>query len=448
MSSADPPFRWRSVLVAALLPTLLFSTGEGAIIPVIPVIAGNVGATLAIAGFVSGMLVLGELLGDIPSGVVISHIGERTAMIAASGLSVLGLLTALLAPNPWVLALGILVVGIATAVFALARHAFMTSFVPMRYRARALSTLGGSFRLGYLIGPFLGAGVISLTGAASSVFWVHIAGCAAAAIVLLVLADPEKTFAQAGVRATARAGAPADAPDDAHAHAHARAHAETPGEREVEQESRGLFGTIRANRQVLLTLGLGSTTVAALRASRQVLLPLWAVSIGLHETQTSLIIGVAGLVDFSLFFAGGWIMDRFGRLWTAVPSMVGLGVGHLALAATAFLPGTVGWFIGIAMFLSLANGIGAGILMTLGADLADPRHPAPFLGAWRFTNDAGAATAPLIVSGLTALLSLPFAAGALGVLGLVGAVVLRVFVPRYSSRRGPRPDTGATAISA
>jgi len=423
-TSTAQPFRWRSVIVAALLPTLLFSTGEGAIIPVIPVIAGNVGATLAIAGFVAGMLVLGELLGDIPSGVVISHIGERTAMIAASGLSVLGLLTALLAPNPWVLGLGILVVGIATAVFALARHAFMTSFVPMQYRARALSTLGGSFRLGYLIGPFLGAGVISLTGAATSVFWIHIAGCVAAAVVLLVLADPEKTFSTLPGRR------------------------ETPGEREVDEEARGLFRTIRANRRVLLTLGVGSTLVAALRASRQVLLPLWAVSIGLHETQTSLIIGVAGLVDFSLFFAGGWIMDRFGRLWTAVPSMVGLGVGHLALAATAFLPGTVGWFIGIAMFLSLANGIGAGILMTLGADLADPRHPAPFLGAWRFTNDAGAAASPLIVSGLTALVSLPFAAGALGVLGLVGAVVLRVFVPRYSSRRGAHPDTGSTAITA
>jgi MFS family permease len=415
-SALVQPFRWRSVAVAALLPTVLFSTGEGAIIPVIPVVAGNVGATLAIAGLVSAMLILGELLGDIPSGVVIQHIGERTAMICASGLSVLGLVTALLAPNPWVLGLGILVVGIATAVFALARHAFMTTFVPIEFRARALSTLGGTFRLGYLIGPFIGAGVITLTGSAASAFVIHIVGCALAAIVLIVFADPVKTF---GVRA--------------------RRGIETAGEREVGEEARGLFRTIRESRKVLLTLGIGSGMVAALRASRQVLLPLWAISIGLHETQTSLIIGVAGLVDFSLFFLGGWIMDRFGRLWTAVPSMIGLGVGHLALAFTAFLPGSVGWFIGIAMFLSVANGIGAGILMTLGADLADPRHPAPFLGAWRFTNDAGGASAPLLVAGLTALVSLPFAAGALGVLGLAGAVVLRVFVPRYSAPRSLEP---------
>lgn len=415
-SALVQPFRWRSVAVAALLPTVLFSTGEGAIIPVIPVVAGNVGATLAIAGLVSAMLILGELLGDIPSGVVIQHIGERTAMICASGLSVLGLVTALLAPNPWVLGLGILVVGIATAVFALARHAFMTTFVPVEFRARALSTLGGTFRLGYLIGPFIGAGVITLTGSAASAFVIHIVGCALAAIVLIVFADPVKTF---DVRP--------------------RRGIETAGEREVGEEARGLFRTIRESRKVLLTLGIGSGMVAALRASRQVLLPLWAISIGLHETQTSLIIGVAGLVDFSLFFLGGWIMDRFGRLWTAVPSMIGLGVGHLALAFTAFLPGSVGWFIGIAMFLSVANGIGAGILMTLGADLADPRHPAPFLGAWRFTNDAGGATAPLLVAGLTALVSLPFAAGALGVLGLAGAVVLRVFVPRYSAPRSLEP---------
>jgi MFS family permease len=394
--------------VAALLPTVLFSTGEGAIIPILPVTAGDLGASLAVAGLISAMLVVGEVFGDIPSGVIIARIGERTAMIGAAALSVLGLLTAVLAPNPFVLGAGIFLVGIATAVFALARHAFMTSFVPQQYRARALSTLGGTFRFGYLVGPFIGAGVISLTGSAASAYWIHVIGCAAAAVVLIVLPDPTTMF---GARAT---------------------RAERAGEIEVQQESHGLFRTIAANRRVLLTLGTGSMLISALRTARQVVLPLWAVAIGLHETQTSIIIGIAGAVDFSLFFLGGSIMDRFGRLWVAVPMMVGLGVGHLILALTWFLPGREPWFIAVALFLSLSNGLGAGILMTLGADLADPAHPAPFLGAWRFTNDTGGALAPLLVSALTALVSLPFAAGVLGLIGLGGAVLLRVHLPRYA----------------
>jgi MFS family permease len=207
------------------------------------------------------------------------------------------------------------------------------------------------------------------------------------------------------------------------------------GEAEVDAEAHGLFRTISANRRVLATLGSGSMLVSALRTARQVVLPLWAVAIGLHETQTSIIIGIAGAVDFSLFFLGGSIMDRFGRTWVAVPSMIGLGIGHIVLAITWFLPGREPWFIAVAIFLSLANGIGAGILMTLGADLADPAHPAPFLGAWRFTNDTGGALAPLIVSGLTALVSLPFASAVLGIMGLGGAVILRVHLPRYATRR-------------
>ena len=353
-SPTAPAFRWRTVGVAALLPTVLFSIGEGAIIPILPVTAGHLGANLAIAGLVAAMLVVGELLGDIPSGVIIAHIGERTAMIAAAGLSVLGLLTAVFAPNPLVLGVGIAVVGIATAVFALARHAFMTSFVPVRYRARALSTLGGTFRLGYLIGPFIGAGVISLTRSAASAYWIHIAGCVLAAVVLIVLPDPEKMF---GTR-----GGPG--PDGGRG---VRGQVATPGEAELAAESHGLFRTIAANRRVLTTVGSGSMLVSALRAARQVVLPLWAVGIGLDETTTSIIIGIAGAVDFSLFFLGGSVMDRFGRLWVVVPSMIGLGLGHVLLAVTWFLPGREPWFIAVAMLLSLANGIGAGWDLASGA---------------------------------------------------------------------------------
>ena len=158
---------------------------------------------------------------------------------------------------------------------------------------------------------------------------------------------------------------------------------------DVAPAAQGLFQTIRSHRGVLVRLGSGAALVGAMRASRTVMLPLWAVSIGISAPDTALIIGIAGGIDFLLFYASGQIMDRFGRIWSAVPSMIGLGLGHVALAFTHDLPGNVGWFIGIAMFLALANGIGSGLLMTLGADLAPQRYPAPFLGAWRFTADFG-----------------------------------------------------------
>lgn len=406
MSTSEGPFRWRSVILVALLPTVLFSIGQGAVIPVLPSIAGDVGASLAVAGLIGAALMFGELLGDIPSGVLVARIGERGAMLGAAALATVGTAVAWLAPNPLVLGIGVLVLGIGAAVFALARHALLTTYVPLAYRARALSTLGGTFRLGMLIGPFLGAATIQLTGSVESVFGIQIAACAAAAVVLIFWGDPERAFDVTGALPQT-------------------------GSIEVQAEARGLFATLRAKRRILLTLGAGSMLVAALRASRAVVLPLWAVSIGLDETTTSLIIGVAGVVDFSLFFAGGWIMDRFGRMWTAVPSMLGLGVGHLVLAFTHDVAGAAVWFVVVAIFLSLANGIGAGILMTLGADLADRRNPAPFLGAWRFTNDAGAAASPLLVAGIAAVAPLSVAVGVLGVLGLAGALALRVFIPRY-----------------
>jgi MFS family permease len=388
-------------------------------IPLIPLVADGLGASLAFAGFIAAMVMVGELVGDIPSGAVVSRFGERASMIAASLLAILAVLVCIVAPNPVVLLVGIFLIGLATAVFALARHAFMTSYVPVAYRARALSTLGGVFRAGWFVGPFLAAGVIHLTGDTTAVFWIFIVCCVAAAVVLLLLPDPSGTFA-AAAQAGAQPGATAGAKP------------------EIVGTAVGLFATIWNYRGVLLRLGTGAGLVGAMRATRTVLLPLWAVSIGINEPDTALIIGIAGGIDFALFYASGQIMDRFGRMWTAIPSMIGLGVGMLALAFTHDLPGNVQWFIAVAMFLSLANGIGSGLLMTLGADLAPPTGPAPFLGAWRFTADFGSAAAPLAVAGITAVVSLSMASGVMGIVGLIGAGVLWRYIPRYAPRH-PRP---------
>ena len=369
------------------------------------------------SGFIAAMLMIGQVIGDIPSGWLVARVGERTAMIGAAIVSVGGIVVCLLSQNYWVLLVGVFLVGVATAIFGLARHALMTTYVPIRYRARALSTLGGIFRAGWFVGPLISAVVINLTGTTQTVFWIFIISCLCSVIVLLVLPDPEKMFGSTD---------------------HTEFAAETASVRTMHipsKKQQNVFQTMWAFRAVLLRMGIAASLLSAVRAARTVLLPLWGVSIGLHEATIALIVGLTGLADFALFYASGQIMDRFGRLWSGLPSMCGMGLGFLALAFTHDLESRVTWFIVIAFAVAVANGVGSGIIMTVGADLAPKTNPAPFLGAWRFFADSGQAIAPLILSFLTAVISISVACGAVSLMAFLGAGMVWRYFPRYLPRK-------------
>ncbi|WP_185714903.1 MFS transporter [Gulosibacter macacae] len=398
------------VLLIAFLPTFIYSIGQGAIIPVISAVATDLGASTAFAGFIAGSLLIGQALGNLPASSVVSRFGERRAMILAAMATIIGALISANATTAWMLMIGVLLQGLMTATFALARQAFLTTYVPRRVRARAMSSLGGVFRSGMFVGPFLAAWLIGLTGTPQANFWAFIACSILVVISLLVLPDIEK-FARPGQPSVANTAA----------------------------KPEGLWRTIVDRRDVLVRLGLAAGAMMALRAARQVLLPLWGISIGMDAATVSIVMGIGGAIDFALFFTSGWIMDKFGRAASAVPAMVGMGVGFGALAFVHGAPEAQWWFTAITWFVAVANGVGSGIVMTLGADLANPVQPAPFLGAWRTITDASSATVPFIVSGLVALAGLPFAAGAFGVIGLLGAFVMWRYIPIYVPKP---PHTG------
>lgn len=431
MTDSAPRFSWRGIILPVYLPTLVFSLGEGAMIPIVPLVATERGASLALAGLIAAMLMVGELAGDLPAGWLVARIGERNAMIGAAMLAVIGVLIAIVSPTLPALAIGVFLLGLATAVFGLARHAFLTSYVPVRARARALSTLGGVFRAGWAVGPFVAAAIIAATGSSEAVFWVLVGACFAVVGVLVLLPDPERVFgaARRAREASAASAASATVTDASGAPL-------TAGEAEAAAgSSPSVFRAIRENRGVLARIGTGVGLLAAVRVSRTVVLPLWSVSIGMPAEQAALVIGISGTIDFALFYASGQIMDRFGRLWSAIPGLLGMAAGHIALAFTHDLPSNAVWFTVIAVWLGFANGVTSGIIMTLGADLAPKQNPAPFLGAFRMIGDTGGAGAPLMIAAVTSITSIMAANVAVGVLGLVGAALLWRWIPRYVPHR-------------
>lgn len=384
---------WR-IGPSVYLPALLYGIGQGAIAPVVALSARDLGASIAVASLVVAAAGVGQVIGDIPAGTLTARIGERRAMLLATGLVSVALAACLLVPNVWGLALAIAATGLASSVWGLARQAYLSEAVPLRMRARALSTLGGVARIGSFVGPFLGAFAMKFLGT-DGAYWIHLGAAALACVLLLSLPDIES------VRRN-RAANPV-----------------------VLQSTRAV---LKEHFPVLRTLGVGALLVGAVRASRQVVIPLWAEHLGLDAQTTSVIFGLSGAVDMLLFYPAGSVMDRFGRKWVAVPSMLVLGLAHLLLPLTH----SVSTLTAVALLMGVGNGLGAGILMTLGVDAAPPGGRAQFLGAFRLFADTGSGAGPFLIAGVTALAGLAPAVLAMGLTGWVAAVAMSKWIP-------PRP---------
>src|SRR6478735_11172364 len=179
----------RDIAPAAFLPPALFAVGQGAIAPVIVISATDLGASPAMAALVVASAGLGQIVADIPAGSLVQRFGERPTMIGASLLTVLALVGCIFANPIALFTAAIFVTGMCTAVWLLARQAYVTEVVPYRLRARAMSTLGGVFRIGLFIGPFIGGAVVHFTGLWGA-YAVHIVAALVAAGVLFLVKDP------------------------------------------------------------------------------------------------------------------------------------------------------------------------------------------------------------------------------------------------------------------
>ena len=281
-------------------------------------------------------------------------------------------------------------VGMSQSVYNIARQSYLSAAVPMGYRARALSTLGGVMRIGLFVGPFLAATVVHAYGMAAA-FWIGIAGVVCAALIGMRVPDlpePALPAGQSPVRTS-------------------------------------WLSILQDHKRVYLTLGLAVMLVSAVRASRQAVLPRWADHLLLAPAAASLIYGLAGGIEMLLFYPAGKVMDMKGRRWVALPSMLIMGT---ALALVPFTTGFVSLLIA-AMAIGFANGIGSGLIMTLGADHAPSHGRAYFLGAWRFMADVGSTAGPALVALLAAMVSLPLGVGATGAIAFTAAALMARWIP-------------------
>jgi MFS family permease len=350
----------------------------------LPLYMLDIGASPALAALVVGLRGLGVLMFDVPAGMLVARFGDKPVLLGGLTLILGGLLLLTVSTSVGMVGFAALALGLGHAAWMLGRQAYLADVCTTAELGRAIAAMAGLQRGGALIGPFAGGVLAGVAG-----YPVAFAVGASFAVV-----------AGATVLAFARAVPPHEDPDAGFA---------------------GTLQVLRAQGRVLATAGGSALVLQAMRATRQVLVPLFGQAAGLDVTAIGLVYSLSTVVDIALFYPSGVLADRYGRKWSAVPSM-----GFYALGL-ALLPLASGFYslLAIAVLLGFANGIGTGVVMIIGADLARASgRRGQFLGLWRLIGDIGMSGAPLLVGSIVGSAGLVAASLAVAALGVAGTIMM------------------------
>ena len=432
-----------------LVPFALFAVGLGAIMPILVLGALSLGSTQAFAAAIVGIMGAVSLMATVPAGILIDRLGDFRAMFVATvaAIIVLGsIVAAFIWDSPYsllVYTVALMVFGPVSDVWSLARQAVVAEVMPPADLAKAMTALGGTQRVGNLVGPMIGAGLMLVFPIWSVFVFSGLTAVAAIAIMTLPIAqipgfDDHPHRPEAAPTSCADDPSPADAPHPTEANDPAHGDAAHP--RRGKKKARRPPLDVRW-KSVILT-GVTIIALAAARAAQPVVVQLWGVEIGLHKSSISLIIAFGAGLELIVMFLGAYIKDHLGRVATLVACLSIFGTGFVIMVAKPDLAGMV---IAAAV-MAFGNGLGAGVNMTIGADLSPAVGRPRFLGIWAIFNNGGKLGGPTLLSLIITVSTLRFGVLFPGLLAILGAVWILIWARQVGlpgrRRRLDPPSTG------
>jgi MFS family permease len=391
------PSPYGRLLAPVYVPSLLMAVSQEALTILLPLYMLEIGASPAFAALVVGLRGIGVLLFDVPAGMLVARFGDKPVLLGGLSSILIGFALLGVTAEEWLVGFAAVALGSGHAAWMLGRQSYLADTCEPHELGRAIAAMAGLQRGGALIGPVAG-GV--LAGAAG--FPAAFAVGAASAVL-----------AGATVLKFARAVPPHENPD---------------------ASLRGTAEVLRAHAHALATAGGSALALQLMRATRQLLVPLFGQAVGLDVTTIGIVYSLSAVVDIALFYPSGVLADRYGRKWSAVPSMTLYALG------LALLPLAEGFnsLLAAAVLLGFANGIGTGVVMIIGADLARTSgRYGQFLGLWRLIGDVGLSGAPLLVGTIVDAASLAAASLTVAGIGALGALAMAFFVVE-TLRKRPR----------
>ncbi len=331
--------------------------GGAVLLPVLPLYLIEQGISLSLVGVIIGAVGVGSALGGIPASVFGQRFGNDTLMLVSVAMQA----AVVLAFGFTELAVALVVLRVATGIgmsgTRQSRQVYIARSVDVGLRGRVMSLVGGTNRFTFVVGPLLGGWVYEEWGSES----VFVLAAAITAIGLLWIALPGGSD-----------------PHDTH-------------NRHAEQPRVGV--ALRRHGRLLARASLGPMLIMAAREGRYVVIPLFGDRFELSASLIGVLVAVGTAADFVLFPVSGFIMDRFGRLYSMVPafSLMALGLLLLAVADSTSEVVVAGIVIGV------GNGLSSGSMLTMSTDLAPDDAYGPFIAGFNMAAGAGSLVGPTVV---------------------------------------------------
>jgi len=415
----------RSLVPSVYAPTLLEFVGIASLMPVIPLMARQLGFSVPEAAALTAIFGISSFLGPIPAGRLIDRLGARVALVLTGSILVLTNVLAFILLGPVVdggagpvhrvlLIVLLLAMAVSMQVWQLGRQTYLGTAVPAGMRARAMTLFGGTIRVGEVVGPLLGAVVIAL-GSMAWVFVLFAVSTAAGTLMIAVFLPP----GEAGPSKVA---------------AHPRRRDRTAARRRLDKAVLGR----------MVGVGLGIAPVMMARVNKPVIVPLLGDALGLDPVWISIVFGISSALEILLVVPAGTLMDRFGRAAVAVPCALIMGAGFLLLALMGTVLAGHGSTVALiallvpSLLIGIGNGLGAGIVMTLGIDVSPVHDRTTYLAWWNTMLGAGRMAAPLLVTGITIVAPIAVAGAVTGAVCVGGGVWLMRVLPRLTPSGGTR----------
>ncbi|MEM8706755.1 MAG: MFS transporter [Actinomycetota bacterium] len=390
----------RRLVPPLYVPVAMMTLGVGIILPLVPLYLEDTGVGLSWVGLIIGAFGVGAALVGVPASAFAQRTSNDHLLLLAVAAGATSVVLFGLTEVAALLILARFVAGSGFGALGQSRQLFITRGVPMRFRGRVNSGMGGTHRLALAVGPLIGGTVAEavsfraafvLAGAViavGAVFWVLPGGREAPVVV-------------------------SDAPPVS------------------------VRDSLRRHRRLVLRGGIGPMLIQSGREGRYVVIPLVADRLGLSVAEIGGLLAVGTVIDFVVFPVSGVIMDRFGRLYSIVPAFTVMAIGLvlLGLADTATDVAVASVLIGV------GNGVTSGAVLTLGADLAPHGEEGPYLAGFTLVSNLGLFLGPVVVGAVADLAGLDASAFVLGAILLAGVAWIAFVIGETAGPQAPYRTT-------